>query len=158
MDVTFDIEMTNAKKIERLKKLQSQEWKPTPFILCLFFLFGVGGWMAWNAALTGLDFFDSRFDPIGKDPGFIFGIVFNWPMFLTNFLLLYLTDKVSLHIRIYIAFAVIAICSYSMPFITQYMDPDIAWWILLVSIAINGIANSFVQGGLFGFASVFPSS
>jgi hypothetical protein len=45
-----------------------------------------------------------------------------------------------------------------MPFITQYMDPDVAWWILLVSIAVNGIANSFVQGGLFGFASVFPSS
>ena len=27
----------------------------------------------------------------------------------------------------------------------------------MVSIFLNGLSNSFVQGGLFGFASIFPS-
>lgn len=122
----------------------------------IFFLFGVGGWMAWNAALTGLDYFDSRFKPGGHNPGFVFGVIFNWPLFLANIVLLYLTSKVSLSIRIYIAFSVIIVCTYSMPFITEYFPRETAWGILLFSIVINGIANAFVQGGLFGFASIFP--
>lgn len=44
-----------------------------------------------------------------------------------------------------------------MPFITEYLPRKVGWYILLVSIFINGIANSFAQGSLFGFASIFPS-
>lgn len=43
-----------------------------------------------------------------------------------------------------------------MPFIPQYLPTTSAWYILLVSIFLNGLSNSFVQGGLFGFASIFP--
>lgn len=44
-----------------------------------------------------------------------------------------------------------------MPFITEYIGGATGWWILMVSIVVNGAANSFVQGGLFGYASPFPS-
>ena len=43
-----------------------------------------------------------------------------------------------------------------MPFITEYFEKDVAWYLLLCSIFLNGLGNSFVQGGLFGFASIFP--
>ena len=43
-----------------------------------------------------------------------------------------------------------------MPFITEYLPKTVAWYTLLLSILTNGLANSFVQGGLFGFASIFP--
>ena len=42
-------------------------------------------------------------------------------------------------------------------FITEYLQIDLAWYILLISIALNSAANSFVQTSLIGFASIFPS-
>jgi len=73
----------------------------SPMVQFTFFIFGISGWMAWNAALTGLDLYESRFKPYGHDPGFVFGFVFNWPLFLTNVLLLYLISRVSLSARVY---------------------------------------------------------
>jgi hypothetical protein len=43
-----------------------------------------------------------------------------------------------------------------MPIITEYLSQTIAWWMLLFSIFLNGLANSFVQGSLFGYSSIFP--
>ena len=44
-----------------------------------------------------------------------------------------------------------------MPLITEYIGGRTGWYILMVNIIINGAANAFVQGGLFGYASIFPS-
>lgn len=43
-----------------------------------------------------------------------------------------------------------------MPLITEYLPQKLAWILLLLAVMINGIGNSFVQGGMFGFASTFP--
>ena len=126
------------------------------FVYFSFFLFGTGGWLAWNALIAGLDFFDSR---LGSkyDPSFFFGFIFMWAGFVSNFLVLYLSDKVSLSIKIYIAFGVVMVWTMSSCFITEYLQIDLAWYILLISIALNAVANSFLQTGLTGFASIFPS-
>ena len=129
--------------------------KEERIVLVIFFLYGLGGWIAWNAAITGIDFFNARFQP-QHDPGFMFGFVFTWPLFAGNILLLYLNQKLSFVIQINVSLVMILICTGSMPFITQYLPLTSGWWLLLVSIFLNGLANSFVQGGLFGFASIFP--
>ena len=121
----------------------------------LFFLFGLGGWIAWNASITGIDYFNSRLNP-EYNPSFVFGFVFTWPLFLGNVLLIYLADKISLKVKINVSFVIILIWSISMPFITEYLPKTTAWYLLLWNIFINGLANSFVQGGLFGFVSIFP--
>lgn len=121
----------------------------------IFFLFGLGGWIAWNASITGLDYFNSRLKP-KYNPSFTFGFIFTWPLFLGNFLLLFLADKISLSIKINVSFAIILVCTLSMPFIAEFLPTTLSWYILLCTIFINGLANSFVQGGLFGFASMFP--
>lgn len=73
-----------------------------------------------------------------------------------NLSLLYLASRISLSTRIYIAYIVILIACFSMPLITEYLPKSTAWWLLLSTVAINGLANAFVQGGMFGFASIFP--
>jgi len=75
---------------------------------------------------------------------------------ISNFALLYLSSRVSLSIRVYIAFSVILVVSYSMPLVTETLPRTTAWYLLLSLVVINGAANSFVQGGMFGFASIFP--
>jgi solute carrier family 29 (equilibrative nucleoside transporter), member 1/2/3 len=121
-----------------------------------FFFFGLGGWIAWNAAIAGIDYFDSRFKP-KYNPKFFFGFVFTLPLVLGNVLLLYVDKKISLSKRINIGLIVITWCTFSMPFITEYFPETLAWWIMILIIATNGLANAFVQGGLFGFASIFPA-
>ena len=74
--------------------------------MLFFFLFGVSGWMAWNACLIGLDYYESKFSP-DYNPSFTFGFVFNWPLMFFNFVFMYIAEKVPLTKYIYHAFAVI---------------------------------------------------
>lgn len=63
--------------------------------------------MAWNAALTGLDYYNSRFKPLGYNPSFTFPFVFIWPLFLGSVSLLYLSNMISFNVRLYVSFSVI---------------------------------------------------
>jgi hypothetical protein len=131
--------------------------------LIFFFLFGVSGWMAWDACIAALDYYQSRFSP-QYNPSFVFGFVFNWPLFFANFLLLYITSwsakngwkTLSLSIRIYSAYIAILIISYSMPLIAEFLPKTTAWYLLLFAVMVNGVGNSFIQGGMFGLSSIFP--
>ena len=92
---------------------ENSENQPPPedryhIVSIIFALFGLGGWTAWNASVAGIDFFNSRFQP-KYDPSFTFGFVFTWPLFLGNFALLYLADKVPLWVKINISFIMIMV-------------------------------------------------
>ena len=43
-----------------------------------------------------------------------------------------------------------------MPLVTEYFQTDLAWYFLLLTVMVNGVGNSFVQGGMSGFSSIFP--
>lgn len=43
-----------------------------------------------------------------------------------------------------------------MPFVANYLPEGPAWIIILAIIVGMGIAGAFVQGGIFGFAGIFP--
>jgi hypothetical protein len=43
-----------------------------------------------------------------------------------------------------------------MPLVTECLNRTIAWYTMLFFVAVNGAGNSFVQGGMVGFASIFP--
>ena len=124
---------------------------PNRLTLTIFFFFGICGCIPWNAAVACLDFYQMRFEPHGHNPGYTFGFVFNWPLMVGTISLLYFTKKVSGSIRIYVSLMITLICSFSMPFITQFISPEPAWWILMISIAINGASNGIVQGSFYTF-------
>ena len=43
-----------------------------------------------------------------------------------------------------------------MPFIANYLSESTGWLVILIVIVVMGVANSFAQGGVFGFAGIFP--
>jgi hypothetical protein len=151
--------MTEVEKLLKNKDSDNQEEEPPKdhynFVLVAFFFFGLGGWIVWNAAIAGIDYFESRFKP-EYNPKFVFGFVYTLPLVFGNILLLYVDDKISSSLRIKVGLFVMTLCTFSMPFITEYLPKSLAWWSLILIIATNGLASSFVQGGLFGFASIFP--
>ena len=43
-----------------------------------------------------------------------------------------------------------------MPLVSEYISKPTSWYFLLGMVMLNDAANSMVQGGMFGFASIFP--
>lgn len=43
-----------------------------------------------------------------------------------------------------------------MPFIANYLSESTGWTLTLIVIVAMGVVNSFSQGGVFGFAGIFP--
>lgn len=110
--------------------------------------------LPWNAVLTALDFFMQSFP--SHNPAFIFGLTLNAPNFTFNFIGILLARHIPLKIRFVGGLIVIFCLTLSMPFISNYLEESTAWIIILIIIVVLGVANSFVQGGAFGFASIFP--
>ncbi|CAI2366524.1 unnamed protein product [Moneuplotes crassus] len=154
MDNAFSQSFTDSEKMSLITPAPPKDHKNIALIF--FFLFGISGWSAWDCCIAAFDFYDAKFKP-DYDPEFTFGFVFNWPLMLGNILLLYLASRVSLSVRIYTAYAVIVFACYSMPLLSEYLtQKSVAWYLLLLLVVINGFGNAFVQGGLFGYASMFP--
>lgn len=120
----------------------------------VFVLFGIGSLLPWNAVLTALDFFSQNF-PHHK-PNFTFSLTLNAPNFIFNFVGIFAAKHVSLKLRFIVGLIWIFGLTLAMPFVTEYLNEGLAWGIILPTIAVLGIANSFVQGGAFGFAGMFP--
>lgn len=120
----------------------------------MFILFGIGSLLPWNAVLTALDFFLQYF-PHYK-PDFVFGLTINAPNFMFNFIGIFLAKVLSLKIRLITGLLFVFGLTLTMPFIVRYLEEDTAWIIILAIIVVYGIASSFVQGGIFGFAGIFP--
>ena len=110
--------------------------------------------LPWNAVLTALDFFEENF-PDYK-PSFVFGLTLNAPNFFFNFVGIFAARYISLTVRFIAGLIAVFALTILMPFITKYMEQDTAWAIIIIVIVLLGVANSFVQGGAFGFAGMFP--
>jgi hypothetical protein len=120
----------------------------------IFVLFGIGALLPWNAVLTGLDFFIQNFEH--HNPAFTFGLTLNAPNFAFNFVGIFLARYISLGLRLIVGLIFILVITIAMPIITNYLPESSGWILILSVIVIMGIANSFVQGGIFGFAGIFP--
>lgn len=117
-------------------------------------MFGVGSLLSWNAVLTGLDFFIQNFEH--HKPAFIFGLTLNAPNFAFNFVGIFLAKYISLSLRLIVGLIFILVITIIMPIITNYLPESSGWILIITVIVIMGIANSFVQGGIYGFAGIFP--
>lgn len=121
----------------------------------MFFTIGLGGLILGNCLIANIDFFESRFKP-DYDPKFILMFVYCWPLFFGNFLLLYLSKRVSLKVRLNTSFIVVFITALATVLGTEFFSITLAWYSIMICVFFLGLANSFVMGGLFGFASMFP--
>lgn len=101
-----------------------------------------------------MDFFISSFP--SYNPGFTFSLTLNAPNFAFNFLGIFLVRYISLKLRLVVGLVFIFFLILAMPFVANFMSESAGWAITLLIIAVMGIANSFVQGGVFGFAGIFP--
>lgn len=110
--------------------------------------------LPWNAVLTALDFFIVSFPDY--NPAFVFGLTLNAPNFTFNFVNIMFAKHISQTLRIITSLIVIFACTWAMPFVAEYLDGSTSWILILLVIVVMGIASSFSQGGLFGYASIFP--
>ena len=69
---------------------------------------------------------------------------------------IFLAKYLSLKLRLITGLLFVFGLTLTMPFIVRYLSEDTAWVIILIIIVVYGIASSFVQGGIFGFAGIFP--
>jgi hypothetical protein len=130
-----------------------------------FFLFGIGSLLPWNSVLTAIDFFEEKLPDYR--PSYVFGLVLNTPSFICAFFTIFLSRAVSMQIRIVLSFTLVFWITVSLPLITDLLPEKQAWPILVSLIVLLGkyssannlgISNAFSQGGIFGLASVFPST
>jgi equilibrative nucleoside transporter 1/2/3 len=120
----------------------------------IFVLFGIGILLPWNAVLTALDFFIISYP--NYNPAFVFGLTLNAPNFAFNFVTIFFAKYISQTLRIVSSLVVIFACTWAMPIVAEYTDGSTSWVLILIVIVVMGIASAFSQGGLFGFASMFP--
>jgi len=90
------------------------------------------------------------------NPYFVFGLTMNAPNFTFNFVGIFAAKWIPLKIRLVVSLMFVFFLTLSMAFIAQYVEEKIGWIIILAVIVITGIASSFLQGGVFGFAGMFP--
>jgi equilibrative nucleoside transporter 1/2/3 len=125
------------------------------FGLCYFTLQGIGALVGWNAVLTSLDYFDSKF------PGYQVNFLFPIAIFVANMLLspnmMYFSQKFSLNIRIAGALGLLCLVMSLLP-VEAYIfsDSAIGLDLILGLLFILGIANTSQQVSASGFASIFP--
>ena len=120
----------------------------------IFILLGIGVLLPWNAVLTALDFFAMNYSDY--DPYFVFGLTLNAPAFAFNFVGIFAPKYISLKIRMLVSIFTILSLQVVMPFVAEYMNQKTGWIITMLIIVVMGIASSFFQGGVFGFAGMFP--
>jgi len=130
---------------------------PHNIVFISFFLFGIGAWMAWNSALAGLDYFSSRFEP-KRAPSFMFGFVYFFFSLMGSVILIFISMFTSLNHRVFVSIISISVLTFSLPFITENLNPDIAWYLVLSCFALTGVFNAFILGDITGYSSMFPDS
>ena len=123
-------------------------------VYLIFLLFGVGALLPWNALLTAFDFFEAFLD--GYDPVFVFPLALNGPNFIFILVMVAVGDKISPVKRVCVSFLInFAICLI-LPILTVVFDITAAFYTDIAILVIFGSATAVVQGGVFGFAGVFP--
>ena len=123
-------------------------------VYLIFLLFGVGALLPWNALLTAFDFFEAFLQ--GYDPVFVFTLALNGPNFIFILVMVAVGDKISPVKRVCVSFLInFAICVL-LPILTVVLDITPAYYTDIAILIVFGAATAVVQGGVFGFAGVFP--
>lgn len=119
-----------------------------------FFLLGVASLMSWNAVLTGLDFFASKFT--NYNVYFLFSI----PLFIgQNIVCLFISfisKFLTLRRRIIGGQLITVALMISLPIIAFFVPTDVGFWVDMVIIFFMGCANAVLQSSGIAFASTFP--
>lgn len=123
-------------------------------VYCAFLIFGISCLLPWSAVVSALDFFIISYP--NYNPAFVFGFALNLPSVIFAFLNIFIAKHIPQNIRIVSGLLCLFWCVILLPFTAQYVEESVSWYIILGIIGITGIAVSFTQGGLLGFAGVFP--
>lgn len=68
----------------------------------------------------------------------------------------FLAKVLSLTNRLVSGFIGVFITTLALPLIAQLFEESTSFPLIIVAIVIMGVFNSLVQGGVFGFAGIFP--
>ncbi|CAI2366910.1 unnamed protein product [Moneuplotes crassus] len=120
----------------------------------MFFLFGVGAVLPFNAIVTAIDYFSQRFPT--RDPAFTFSLILNGPNLVFSFANVFLASCLSLKIRLVASLMFILTMLFVLPLVSNFVTEPLAWILVILIIICVGIANAFAQSGIFGFAGMLP--
>ena len=118
-----------------------------------FICSGVGALIGWNSILTALDFFGSKYP---FNVSFLFGI----PLFIStnifSYMIYIIAKYLSLNSRILGGLIIMCFVLIFMPIIADVSPNENGFYVSLVLIFIQGMANSIMQGSAVSFAAIFP--
>ena len=128
---------------------------PDSFGLLYFTVQGIGALIAWNAVLTGLDYFDDKF------PEFSVNFIFPIAIFVANILvsinMVSLQAKLSLNIRVALCLGLMGLTLIVVPLEAELLSNTTLGFVVILGILfLLGIFNTIQQSSIAGLAGVFP--
>jgi hypothetical protein len=121
----------------------------------IFFFWGIGTLLPWNAVLSCFDFFSTEMD--GFKPAFIYPFAVNGFLAVTQIYMIVQGYKYTDRFKVQYAFYVGSVLIFSLPLLAHFLgSPAASFWSCFGVLLLFGIVNGCVQGQVFGLASVLP--
>lgn len=130
------------------------EQKGTKILISEVTLQGIGMLIGWNAMLSSLDWYNSKFP--NNNPGF-------WLPFL-NFLPTLIFQPLSIlyghlwtfNVRIITSYVIVGVILVCTPIIVELTSESLGFIIICVTTVVNGAVNAVSQSGLAGLMGPMP--
>lgn len=118
-------------------------------------LMGIGALAAWNAILTALDWFNTRYP--GLNAPFIFSIMNFLPYIIFQPLTIWKGNNYSYTKRIAFCFFIIAALLVVSPLLVAFLPGSGGFIVMCVLIVIIGAFNAVAQTSVFGMVGTLPN-
>jgi len=117
---------------------------------------GIASLLAWNAVLSTLDYYHKQF-PDGN-VYFTFPAAFSVVTILINFIMVWISKKISLNIRVAGCLFLQLILLIVLPIISTFLQKSqTGYWLVIVMLISIGTVNQVTNSSIVGLAGYFPS-
>ncbi|KAJ6237318.1 equilibrative nucleoside transporter 1 [Anaeramoeba flamelloides] len=157
---------------EPLESKKSEKPKDKKNLVFLFFIcLGLSHMLGYNCFVTAYDYFKPNLESVSKNFEFWFNTIFNCTTVLALLFDLMIstivkkrrkkagknqtTKKLRFTSRIIVGFIIYIVSMATPPIIIEYFPPKLAFALILIEVTLVGCSTGIVQGGIFGFASLF---
>jgi len=121
----------------------------------IFFLWGVGVLLPWNAVLCEFAYFDHEMP--GYRPEFVYPFAVNGLLAFTQLLMVFVGYKFSNRIKVQFGFIIAALIMFVMPFASHNgSSATEKYWTCFAILFFFGFISGMVQGQVFGLGGAFP--
>ena len=126
----------------------------------IMFYEGVGNLFPWNAFITASNYYGERFCGTSFEGNFenFFSITYTLSQTIGLALSVVYQNKISLNNKIIwplLCYSIVFAANTAFVGVTD-IDPNLLFWITLISACLCGCFGAILSGGLFGLGAMFP--